>query len=153
VFDEELSPTPFGVTVVGRSRLQRDGLFGFLTLAMAAALVRGLLGASTSTGLLVIGLIFGTLLVVIVLAWLRARRSSEHLEVSDSEISYVATAGAPRQTLERTAGEQLRFVTKSAGRMTFFGLYQPGSDSTVLLHLFSRKAVEAALLAHHWRIS
>jgi hypothetical protein len=150
--DEGVSSAPYGVTVVGRSRLQRDGLFGFLTLAIAAALVRGLVGATTTSSRVSVGVIFGAVLAGILLAWLRILRSAERLEISDTEISYVR-AGTRTQPIQRDAGEQLRFVTKSAGRMTFFGLYQPGSGTTVLLHLFSRKAVETALLAHQWRVA
>lgn len=141
------------ITVVGLSRLQRDGLFGFLTVAMAAALVRGLVGADTATGRLVIGVIFGILVALVVGAWIRVLRKNEHLEVSDTDILLVSTTAARTQSFQRSNGEQLRFVAKAAGRVTLFGLYQPGSDTTVLLHLFSRNAVQEALLAHSWRLS
>ena len=143
---------PYGVTRVGLSRLQRDGLFGFLTLAMGAALVRGLIGAGSTSGRLLVGVIFGGALLLVTAGWLRVVRRAEHLDISDTEVRLVSGDGSRPRVIQRASGEQLRFVARSAGRVTLFGLYQPGSDTTLLLQLFSRKAVEAALLAHGWQL-
>jgi hypothetical protein len=54
-----------GVTVVTESRQQVAFLFGFLGLAFAAALARGVTGAESSSGRVATAVLFGVLLAVI----------------------------------------------------------------------------------------
>ena len=68
--------------VVRESSLQRDGLYGILTLVFVAALVRGVLGATTSAAGPRPAVVFGLVIAVVVLAWVRAIRGPDRLEVS-----------------------------------------------------------------------
>ena len=138
------------VVVVRESRLQRDGVYGFLTLAFIAALVRGVLGATTSGGTVGAGVVFGVLIVVVVAGWVRAIRSPDRLEVSASLIRYVPASGAPRQ-VSRQGGDELRFVTKRAGRLAFPSLFQSATATTLPLRWFTHAAVRTACESKGWR--
>lgn len=148
--DGGVQPTP-RVSVVRPSRAQRDGLAALLLLAFGFALVRGLIGAETTIGRVAVGVIFGGVVLMILAGWLRLVRRPDLLEVSDEEIRYAPSSGREHPIIPRDHGETLRFVARSAGRLSFLALSQPGSGTMLALHLFSRKSVQAACEAHGWR--
>jgi len=119
-------------------------------LAIGFALVRGLLGAQTTTGRALVGAIFGGLLALILAGWLRLVRHPDLLEVSYEQIEY-APSRAQRAVISRERGADLQFLAKSAGRIAFLALSHPSSGTLISLHLFSRKAVQAACESHGWR--
>ncbi len=137
--------------MVKPSSAQREGLAALLCLAFGLALVRGLVGAETETGRVLIGVIFGGGLLLILAGWLRAVRHPEQLEVGDEAIRLTPTPRRPTEAIERSDGETLRFGAKAAGRVNFLTLSQPDSGRAITLHLFSRKTVRVACEAHGWR--
>ena len=100
---------------------------------------------------MVVGVIFGGILALILLGWLRLVRHPDLLEVSDEEIRYAPASGRETPVIRRDHGDTLRFLARAAGRISFLALSQPGSGTMLTLHLFSRKAVQAAGEAHGWR--
>jgi hypothetical protein len=139
------------MTVVRESRATRDGLFGFLTLAFAVALVRGLIGASTTTGRIAVAVIIGGVLVALVVVWIVAIRNPHVLEVTDDEIRYVTPSGKGDWKMGKAKGDEVQFVARQAGRVAMLYLYQPASGVREPLRLFTRKPVRAGVEAHGWR--
>jgi len=139
-----------GVIVVRQSRAQTSGLFGFLAVAFAAALVRGVTGASTTSGRVAVAVIFGLLLAAMVVALATAGKRLDHLEVAEDEIRYLLWSGQQRSALEREWGSELRFVVRFSGRAGFNCLNILGTDKIIALPLFSRRAVQQACVARGW---
>jgi hypothetical protein len=138
------------MTIIRESAGQRDGLFGFLVAAFALALVRGVMGASTSTGRIVVAVVFGALTVVGFVAWMLRRRRAPWLEISDTAIELARPGSAPRARFDRAAGGALRFVVVGSWRARSLALQQVGSDTRLGLQFFNRAAVETACIAHGW---
>ena len=109
--------------------------------------------AETITGRVVVGVVFGGGLALILVGWLRLLLHPDLLEVSDEEIRYAMASGT-RDPGHRSPRRRcpLRFLARSAGRVSFPAFSQPGSGTLLTLHLFSRKPVQAACEAHGWRI-
>ncbi len=61
-------------------------LFGFLSLAAAVALARGIFDAQTTAGRVTVAVIFGILLVVFITDWIVAIRRPARLEVTEDAI-------------------------------------------------------------------
>ena len=78
--------TDSGAIVVTESRPQVGILFGFLVLALAVALARGVTGAQTTSGR-VAAAVFGSILVVAFIAsWMLMTRRPARMEVTDTVI-------------------------------------------------------------------
>jgi cytochrome c biogenesis protein CcdA len=139
---------------VAESRRQVAILFGFLTVAMAAALIRGVIGAQTTTGRVAVAVIFGVLLVVFLTGWVVSARRPAHLEITEDTIRYVTRNGQVT-ALSRQQGDQLRFTTRRAGRIWTLGLSVVPGPGPVLtpLNFFSRKAVRQACQARGWQFA
>jgi hypothetical protein len=85
--------TDSGAIVVTESRQQVGILFGFLILAFAVALARGVTGAQTTSGQ-VAAAVFGSILVVAFTAgWIVMIRRPARLEVTEDVIRYVPRNG------------------------------------------------------------
>jgi hypothetical protein len=97
--------------------------------------------------------IFGGGLVVIIVGWLRVVLRPDRLEVSNTEIRYVAGAGSQPPILQRDDGDEIHLVARRAGRTTLFSLYQPGSGTSVPLRLFARNPISQACRDHGWTFS
>jgi len=144
--------SPDGV-VVRESRLQRDGLYGFLTVATALAVVRGVASASTTAGRLSAAVVLGAVLVVVVGGWVRAVRRADRLEISPSVVRYVPGAvGAPPVQLLRADGAQLRLATRGSGRVVLLELVQVGSPHALELRHFSQAAVRRTCVDAGWQL-
>src|SRR5579863_1781832 len=139
-----------GAITVRESRPQVNTLFGFLTVACAAALARGALGAHTTTGRAAVAIIFGGLLVILVSGWVVTIRNPGRLEITQSAIRY-SRRREPVSVLSRQQGDELRFVKELRGRSWRLGLTIAGTSTVMLLGAFSRKAVRRACLARGWR--
>jgi hypothetical protein len=141
-----------GATVVGESRQQVGILFGFLALAAAAALARGVTGAHTTPARVVVGVLFGALLVIFVTRWIAMLRSPSRLEITRDAVSYVHRSGQVT-SLSRQSGDELRFVqTYRGGRMWTLELTVVGAEPRIILQgFFSRRAVREACRARGWR--
>jgi hypothetical protein len=136
---------------VTESRPQISFLFGFLTLAFAVALVRGVTGASTGSGRAAAGVFAGALVVAMVTGWIMTIRRPARLEVSEALIRYMRRNGQ-EFTLSREQGDELLFVQRRGGRTWTLGLTIAGTGTVIFLGgFFSRKAVRQACLACGWR--
>jgi len=141
-----------GPTIVTESRWRVSILFGFLTLAFAVALARGMAGAQTTSGRAAVVVFCVVLLAVFISAWIRTLRRAASLEIMEDEIRYVRRKGESA-TLSRHQGSQLFFVRRNrGGRIWTLGLAMTGTDTVMDLGLlFSRKAVQQACRARGWR--
>ncbi len=143
------NPDP-GATVVLESRSQIGTLFAFLIVACAAALVRGLPAAQTTSGRTAVAVIFGGLLVVLIAGWIVMIRRPRRLEITEDAVSYVQRNGQVA-SLSRRQGDELRFVKQLRGRTWRLGLTIVGTDTIMLVGTFSRKSVRQACVARGWR--
>ena len=143
-------PDP-GAIVVSESRSQIGILFGFLSLAFAVALARGVTGAQSASGRAAVAVIFGILVLACVRAWIMMIRRPARLEIAGDVIRYVPRHG-PVSTLSRQQGDELRFVKRQQGpRIWALELTIAGSGTGIVLGFFSRKAVRQACLTRGWR--
>jgi hypothetical protein len=129
-------------------------IWGFLTLVFGLALVRGHFGAATSSGRIVVDVIFGALVAGSIGAWLWFRRHPARLEVSPEVITF-SHRGQPNSVrLVRASGDLYVYTTTSAGgkgRLRY--LKVPGSDEGVPLQLFDWGEVQGACIARGWRFT
>jgi hypothetical protein len=139
-----------GATTVRESRAQISALLGFLTLACAAALARGVPGAHTTAGRVAAAVIFGGLLVVLIAGWIMMIRRPGRLEITEDTIRYVRRNGQV-SALSRQQGDELRWIKLLRGRTWRLGLTIAGADPVMLLGSFSKKLVRQACLARGWR--
>ena len=145
-------PAGLGPTIVAESRWQVSILFGFLTLAFAVALVRGVTGAQTMSGRVAVLVLCVVLLAVFISAWIRTLRYPARLEITEDAIRYVSRSGQSA-TLSGQQGNELYLVRRNrGGRIWTLGLTITSTDTVMDLGLlFSRKAVRHACLARGWR--
>jgi hypothetical protein len=140
-----------GPTIVTESRSQVSILFGFLTLAFAVALARGVTGAQTASGRMAVVVLCVVLLTVFISAWIRMLRHPARLEITEDAIRYAPRNGQSA-LLSRQQGNELNFVRRNRGRIWTLGLAIMGTDTVMDLGLlFSRKAVRQACRARGWR--
>ena len=143
-------PDP-GAIVVSESRSQIGLLFGFLSLAFAVALARGVTGAQSTPGRVAVAVIFGVLVLFCLRAWITMVRRPARLEIAGDVIRYLPRHG-PVSTLSRQQGDELRFVQRRRGlRIWTLELTIAGSGPGIVLGFFSRNAVRQACLARGWR--
>lgn len=135
------------------SRLQRDGLFGFLTAVFVAALVRGVLGASTSAGRITVAAVFGAIIALIIVVWVFMVRHPALIEVDYESIRYVSGSRRPDKVLYAARGRDLRIVSHRNGRTAAVSLVQVASGEDVALRLFSRKAIRDTVQQYGWQLS
>lgn len=141
------------MTIVTPSRWQRDGLFGFLAVALAFAIGRGLLGSDLTTSTVVIVVILAVVLVLVVVGWARLVRRGDRLEVTTDAIRYVSGSGKANHVLSRADGPEIRLVVRSGGRMSYLALSQVRTESLIPLHLFSKADVAEACQQYGWHLS
>ena len=139
-----------GTTIATQSRRQVGFLFGFLVLAFAVALVRGVTGAQTTSGRVAATVFSGILVAAFIAGWVVMIRRPARLEITEDAISYVPRNGRV-SSLSRQWGDELRFVQRLRGRIWTLGLTIVGTDTVITLGFFSRKAVKQACRAHGWR--
>jgi hypothetical protein len=144
-----VNPDP-GATVIRENRGQISAMFGFLTVACAVALVRGVPGAQTTAGRAAAAVVFGGLLVLFIVGWIVMLRRPHRLEITEDAVRYVRRNGQV-SALSRQHGDELRWVKQLRGRTWRLGLTISGTDTVMLLGTFSRKAVRQACLARGWR--
>jgi hypothetical protein len=143
---------PAEVVKVKQRRAQREGVFGFLTAVVAIALGWGAASAHTTTGRMVIFVVFGALLVAIVGGWLWLVVHPSYIEVSPQRIRFVAGRGRPRPDLVRDQGDELTIYTRQSDNAVRIYLEQQTTTIHWSLPLFSRKSVGRACRARGWRV-
>lgn len=140
-----------GAIVVTESRPQVGILFGFLILAFAVALARGVAAAQSAAGRVAVVVFCCSLEVAFIAAWIAAIRHPARLEVTEDGIRYVRRNGQESR-LPRQWGDELRFVRRRrAPRIWTLGLTIAGTDTAIILGVFSRNAVRQACRARGWR--
>jgi len=136
--------------------VQASIVFAFLVVAFAAALFRGVTGAQTSAGRVAVVVVFGALLVVLIVGWIRWGRSPRrHLEITADAIRCVPpNGGVP--ALSHQSGDELRFVSQHRGgamsRIWVLGLAIKGTDTIMDVRgEFPHDAIRQACIARGWR--
>ncbi|MGH3204273.1 MAG: hypothetical protein ACRDOA_02650 [Streptosporangiaceae bacterium] len=119
-------------------------------LASAVALARVVPSAHTTAGRTVGALVFGVLLVVFAAGWIVTIPRPGRLEITSAGIRYMPGNGQV-STLSRNQGDTLRWVKQLHGRIWKLGLTIEGTNTVMVLGVFSRKAVQQACLARGWR--
>jgi hypothetical protein len=124
-------------------------------VAFTAALFRLVTGAQTSTGRVAGVVVFGAVLVLLIVGWIRMGRTPRRrLEIAEDAIRYVQSGGRV-SALSRQWGDELRFVMQHRGvmsRVWVLGLTIKGTDTVMDLRgEFSREEVRQACLACGWR--
>jgi len=140
-------------SVVRESAAARDGLFGGLVFVFSLALVRGAIGASTTTGRIVGIAFFGAIVIFGTIFWIRRRRRAPWLEISDDTIELLRPNSSAELQLAKASGNQLRFVSVGSYRSRSLGLAIVGSNTELPLQFFSKKAVKQACIEHNWEFS
>jgi hypothetical protein len=140
-------------SVVRESAGARDGLYGALTFAFALALVRGVIGASTTAGRIVCALFFGGIVVGGIIVWIWRRRRAPWLEISDDKIVLQRPKSTEVRQLTKAPGSQLRFVSVGSMQYRSTGLTLVGSGIVLPLSFFTRKVVTQACVDHHWEFA
>jgi hypothetical protein len=140
-----------GAIVVTESRQQVGILFGFLILAFAVALARGAAGAQSASGRAAVAVFCGSLEVAFIAPWNAAIRHPARLEVTEDGIRYVRRNGQESR-LSRQWGDELRFaVRRREPRIWTLGLTIAGTDTVIVLGVFSRNAAREACHPRGWR--
>jgi hypothetical protein len=129
-----------------------DLLWGFLSVAFGAALVRGHFGAGTTTSRLVIDVAFGTLLAGSVAAWLWFRRHPARLEITPEAVAF-SHRGQPNPTTLVGPGELYVYTTHIGGTDRLQFLKVTGSDEGIPLTMFDHEEVKAACREQGWRFA
>jgi hypothetical protein len=138
-------------SVVVAERPRRvDFLWGFLTVAFGAALVRGHLGAGTTTSRLVIDAALGSLLAGSIAAWVWFRRHPARLEISPEAVAFLHR-GQPNATRLVGPGELYVRTTYLGGKNRLQFLKVTGSEEAIPMEMFDHTEVKAACRASGWR--
>ena len=138
------------MTIVGERARRVDFLWGFLTLAFGAALVRGH-RAQDGTGRLVVDVLFGGLTALCIGAWVWFRRHPARLEIDPDVIAFTHR-GQPNATrLLRTDGDLFIRTTHLGGTDRLHFLKAEGSEEAIPLQMFDHAEVGAAARANGWR--
>ncbi len=130
-------------------------LFGFLLAIFAAALIRGVTGAATTTGRVAAAVFCAALILAVGWGWASVARRPPRVEISKDAIRFVSRNGKA-STLSRQSGDELRFVKQHAGPMSriwTLGLSIAGTDTVLLLSgFFSLSEVRKACRVQGWRV-
>ena len=125
-------------------------IFGLLTVAFAAALVRGHLGAQTSTGRVVGDVVFGILFAVCAFMWIWFLRYPARFEIANDVITLVQRRPTRSTQLHRTGDLYIEAVFAPGHEQRMFYLRAVGSDEFLPLVLFDHGEIERACLASGW---
>ena len=140
------------MTVVGPSRLQRDGLFGALLAVFVLAFVRGFAGASTPGGRIAVAVFAGGATAVLLWAWIRSIMRPARLEISADAVTLVEPGGQ-RRTLHRASGDEIRVTAVGGGRYRRSALTIAGSGTVLPLSFFSRSEIQRQCVANGWQFA
>lgn len=125
-------------------------VFGFIAVVAAAALARGVVGATTTGGRVAVAAIFGTLLIGTVVAWVLLGRNPLELQISDDRIVLVPSTGRQVHEPLWRGGGPVELIRRAAQSSTWT-LHQPATGRLLLLDLFDINAVRATLAERGWR--
>ncbi len=137
--------------VVAERKRRVNFLWGFLTLAFGAALVRGHLGAESTASRVVVDLILGLLLVGSISAWVWFRRHPARLEISVEAVTFAHRGQTRSVKLARSSGDLYVRRTMLGGTHPLLFLGITGSDEVIPLQMFDLEEIEAASVSRGWR--
>lgn len=140
------------MAVVRQSGAARNGLFAFVQVALAVALLRGITGADTSGGRVAVAVFMGGFSVAWALGWRQASRQRSWLEISASAIVLRTHAGAAPEALRRADGAELQLVLRGSYRYRHPALVRMADGATLRLPWYGRKQVADAVTAHGWHL-
>jgi hypothetical protein len=138
------------MTVIGPSRLQRDGLFGFLVAVFVLAFVLGLRGAATTGGRIAVSAFAGCVTMVLLWGWIRLIRRPSHLEISPETVTLVEPDGK-RTTLSRASGDEITVTATGGGRYRQRALTIVGSGAVLPLGFFDLREIQRQCVASGWQ--
>jgi uncharacterized membrane protein YuzA (DUF378 family) len=140
-------------TTMRPSSFQRDGLFGFLTVVLIAAIVRGALGARRTSTYVVMGLC-AALLVVVLISWVRQRRRPSSLEIGPDLIRFLDPgAQTPERELRRMGGAIVVGVRRLDLRRAVVYIAQPDTGTSIDLNYYKVRPVAVACRAQGWPVT
>jgi hypothetical protein len=149
---DEVSPwSSRSAIVIAEKASSVNFTFGFLTVAFAAALVRGHLGAETSGGRIAVDIFCGVFLLGIVSGWVYMRSHPGRIGVSSDEIRQWHRGAATAVGIARTDGDL--YIRSSGGKHPQPYLRATGSDTALLLTMYNQKEVIDACVACGWRFA
>ena len=123
--------------------------YGFLSIAFAAALIRGHLGAETNAGRLTVDIVMGSLSLIMLAAWIYMHRNPGRIGISNQEIRQWHR-GAVRATGFTRADGDL-YIKYSGGRHPQPYLRATGTDQAILLTMYDQREITDACVACGWR--
>ncbi|MFN2390119.1 MAG: DUF3592 domain-containing protein [Actinomycetota bacterium] len=139
--------------VVKQKQSSVIAIYGFLAVVFAIALVRGHLGAETTTGRVVGDLIFGALTLGSIAALVRFQKRPGRITVARDVISYSHRGATTPIELHRTGDLYIGRTFTASGIAAAHYLKVDGSDAVISLAVFDRNEVERACLAMGWGFS
>jgi hypothetical protein len=143
---------PVGAIVVRESNAQRNLLYGFVTLALAVAVLRGLLSHPSSLTLTAV-VVLALVLVLMVAAWWRTWRDPYRIEVSVERVCYLGRHKSEYRDMAREDGIDLWLYARPVGRSEVLVLEQPASDLQWTLRFFGRQPIIDACMARGWSVT
>jgi hypothetical protein len=139
-------------TILRPSRAQRGILFGFLSVLLLAALIRGAFGVGRASTSIVTGLA-AVLLVAVLLAWRRLSRRPASLEIGSEVIRFVdPLARVPERQLTRSGGD-LEVGVRMLSARTWVPYLSQRALEPVDLHYFNPRQVAQACRDHGWPVT
>jgi hypothetical protein len=135
-------------------RWQSNIVLAFIIVAFAVALFNVVRHAQTSTGRVAGAVVFGAVLVLLIVGWIRMnRRPRGRLEITGDAIRYVEPGGRV-SALSRESGDELAFFLQHRGAMSRVWVLELTVKGTgTVIHLrgeFPRAAVRQVCIAHGW---
>lgn len=144
---------PSGSSVVVREKaLNVNILWGFLSVVLGAALLRGHFGAETDAGRLTGDIVGGILFVGAVSAWIWFRRHPAHITVSPDEINFQHRGQSGKGTTLPHVGDLYVHVSWMRNARLLW-LKVQGSDVVIPLQMFDIAEVRNACVQMNWRFA
>jgi hypothetical protein len=148
--DSDAEYTAASTIVVFESAGAVHFVYGFLTVAFAAALIRGHLGAETDLGRTVVDIVFGVLAVGTLAVWIYMRRHPGRIGVSRDQIQQWARGKRRAAVITKEDGDlYIRYSGSYKSPQPF--LRATGTDQALFLTMYTQQEVIDACIACGWR--
>ena len=132
---------------------QRDGLFGFLTVVLVAAIVRGAPGTHRISTYVVMAFC-AALVVSVLITWVRQRRRPSRLEIGPDLIRFLdPRAKAPERQLRRAGGAVVVGVRRLDLRRAIVCIAQPDTGTSIGLNYYKVRPVAVACRSQGWPVT
>lgn len=138
------------VLLVRESARSRNFLWGFLSVVFGIALVRGHLGAETTSGRIAVDVFMGLFFGLSVLGWVYFNRHPATLQISSESIVHRHRGQSDGITIPHT-GELYVSRRLLNGKHPIAHLRVVGSDAAIPMGNFRLAEIQQASLATGWR--